>query len=175
MKNTGEAGFTLVELFITMSMISILAVIGVVSFRTMIHRGKIGTAAREFVASANLARSEAVRRSMPVTICRSSNGTSHTTSGDWDLGWIVFADADGDATVDAGDEILQVHGAIGGGTKMLGPPNVITYNSRGLPAAGGTIAVRNPTEEAAHPSERARIVSIALSTTGRLTTTMTGN
>ena len=40
----------------------------------------------------------------------------------------MFADPDGDATVDAGDEILQVHRAIGGGTTMIGPADpFITY------------------------------------------------
>jgi len=159
-------GFTIVELGVTLAVVSIIAVIAVTTFGTILRRNRITAAAREFVASANLARSEAIRRGSRVTLCSSSNGSSYT-AGNWDPGWIVFADADGDGTVDAGDEILQVHRALGGGTTMQGPPDTITFTSRGVPAAGGTLTV-------ASSVNAGRTVSIVLGTTGRLTMTTIG-
>ena len=161
-----SGGFTIVELGITLAVVAIIAVLAGSSFMTMLRRNRISTAAREFVAAANLARSEAIRRGGPVTLCRSADGLSHAPAGNLDQGWIVFADPDGDATVDAGDEILQVHRAIGGGTTMIGPADpFITYNSRGVPTTGAAnITVTNT-------SDTSRAVGIALSTTGRFVLT----
>jgi type IV fimbrial biogenesis protein FimT len=58
------------------------------------------------VASAQVARSEAIKRNTTITLCRSANGTSCSGSGGWQQGWIVMAGATTLPTTD--DVVLHV-------------------------------------------------------------------
>lgn len=84
------AGFSLIELMVTITVMAILLMIAVPSFLDATLGSKLGAFANNFAASARLARSEAIKRNAVVTLCVSSNGTSCATGG-WDQGWIVRA------------------------------------------------------------------------------------
>jgi type IV fimbrial biogenesis protein FimT len=85
----GVRGFTLIELLITLVIAAILAVLAVPSFNNLTLSTKLNSIANSFVTSAHLARSEAIKRNMIVTLCASSNGTSCT--GGWEDGWVILA------------------------------------------------------------------------------------
>jgi type IV fimbrial biogenesis protein FimT len=70
------AGFTLVELMITVAVLAIVLAIGVPSFSAMIRRNQLVSTANEISATMNLARMEAIRRNRRVEICPSTNGTT---------------------------------------------------------------------------------------------------
>jgi len=74
------AGFTLVELLITMAVAAILLVIAVPSFRSLIASNELTTAANEMIGSLNLARMEAIKRNTYTQFCSdsASNNTSDT-------------------------------------------------------------------------------------------------
>jgi len=67
-----EAGFTLVELLITIMILGILASLAVPSFREFIAGQRIKTASFDMMAMLTLTRSEAIKRNAPVTISKSS-------------------------------------------------------------------------------------------------------
>ena len=66
-----KAGFTLIELIITVALAAIIVTIGIPSFRTAILNNSRTAQVNEFVGVLNLARSEAAKRGLRVTICRS--------------------------------------------------------------------------------------------------------
>lgn len=103
-------GFTLVEMLTTVAVATILLSIATPSFIEMSRRNRLITYANDVIATVNLARSEAIRRGSPVSICHSDDGK--TCSGNWSDGWIVFADINGDGVKDADEPILRTHAAL---------------------------------------------------------------
>jgi type IV fimbrial biogenesis protein FimT len=134
MKNLArQTGFTLVELMITLAVIAITLSMGVPSFQEMAQGNRMTSQLNELVTDLNLARSEAIKRGRTVTFCkRNSGGTACDNAAAWATGWIVFADTDGDGTVDAGEEILRVHDALTGMDKLKFANNRVTYNASGF-------------------------------------------
>jgi type IV fimbrial biogenesis protein FimT len=140
-------GFTLVELMITIAVAAILLGLGVPSFIEMTVRNRLVTYNNDFIASVNYARSEAIRRGTPVSVCKSSNGTG--CGGTWSDGWIVFVNTDDDspAAVDAGppaEPILRVHEALAGGYTLDANnnfENYVTYRADGSANNIGTFVV----------------------------------
>ena len=84
-------GFTLIELMVTLAVLAVLAGIAAPSFMAMIRDNRITTQANNLVGSIQLARSEAAKRGVQITIRH--NGA---TANNWDNGWIVFTDWDAD-------------------------------------------------------------------------------
>jgi type IV fimbrial biogenesis protein FimT len=88
-------GFTLVELMVTIMVLALLLGIGMPSFRDASLSSRLGAYANDLVASAQLARSEAIKRNAPVTLCASEDGATCAADGtDWNVGWIVINDDD---------------------------------------------------------------------------------
>jgi len=78
----------------------------------------------------NLARSEAVKRGVRVTLCKSSDGRTCTNVGNWSQGWILFNDLNNNAVYNSATEtILKVQGSLGNNTSMIGNANVDNYVS----------------------------------------------
>ncbi len=143
-------GFTLIELMVTVVIAAILLTVAVPTFRDVIQNNRLATQANDLVTAFNLARSEAITRAIPVSVCKSTDGLACTASGRWDQGWIVFVDPNSSRTVDAGDAILRVHGALPTGFTASGPTNSpqnqgVTYNASGAtPGFNQTITLCDP-------------------------------
>lgn len=83
-------GSTLIELVVTVLILAILVTVGVPSFSDATLGSRLGSYANELVTSAYLARSEAMKRNLPVTLCTATNGISCAASGGCEQGWIVL-------------------------------------------------------------------------------------
>ena len=92
-------GFTLVELVVTLAVASIILSIAVPSFRNMIQNNRATTYANQFIADLSLARIEAIKRGE--TVYMTSVGSN------WNDGWRIWVDADGDDNYDSGEEIKE--------------------------------------------------------------------
>jgi type IV fimbrial biogenesis protein FimT len=104
-------GFTLVELLVTLTVTAVLMALAAPTFRTLLLKRSVQAAADALVSDLRLARSEAVKRSATVSVCSSADGASCSNGAAWQSGWIVFADADGDGSLDAEDTVLRVQDA----------------------------------------------------------------
>jgi type IV fimbrial biogenesis protein FimT len=137
-----QRGVTLIELMITLVVLSILVAIAAPNFISVIEQNRIKASLQEFSVSLKYARSEAVKRSSSVTICASADQASCT--GTWADGWAIFNDIDGVGDLDVGtDTLLRVHDGITDGHSLTfdGSGGMrITFSSRGYAAGqNGTI------------------------------------
>lgn len=90
-----QQGFTLIELITTVIIAGILLTIAVPSYQEFIRKNQTVTQTNNLVSALNLARSEAIKRGIQVTIHRKGS-----TSQVWDSGWDIFTDINGDGTLD---------------------------------------------------------------------------
>jgi len=114
---------------ITMALMSIVLSLGVPELHGLIADSRMVTGVNDLVRDANAARSEAVKRGGRVTLCTSNDAATCGALGDWASGWIAFVDTNGNATMDAGEKILRVHGAAGGTMQMVGTAGIADYVS----------------------------------------------
>lgn len=120
----------MVELMVTVSIAAIIMMVAIPNFDLTIKKNRIQTQLRELAGHIKLARSEAISRSVPVTVCHSNDQATCAAApvnGDWSAGWIVFVDLNSDAVVDLGDTILRAHDDIG--------TNILTVTDDADPAA----------------------------------------
>ncbi len=128
-----HTGVTLIELLVTLSIAVILMAIAVPGFQDFFRRNRIDSSVSELMGALNYARSEAIRRGVRVSICRSGTGTNCTTTQPWQAGWIVFTNPNDDNNVDAGEEIIRVYHALPAGVTLNTNDftNRITYQPDG--------------------------------------------
>lgn len=112
-----DAGFTLVEMMVTIGIMAILATMAVPSFTEMMRNAQRRSALNDYWHAIFLARSEAIKRNSVVVICKSSDGRQcdHADTN-WAHGWVVFENRDRDnpAQIDADEPVLSVSNAKSG-------------------------------------------------------------
>lgn len=74
-------GFTLIELAVTVAVAGILAAIAVPSMSAFINASRLSGVTEELTAGLQLARTEAVRRNRPVTLCGGAAGSDDCVAG----------------------------------------------------------------------------------------------
>lgn len=74
-KEKGKAaGFTLIELAVTVAVLAILLAISFPSFETMVNQSRLTAASNEVIATLQRARLEAIRQNSRVMFCNSRDG-----------------------------------------------------------------------------------------------------
>ena len=109
------SGLTLIELLITLVVLATTLSVVTPPFQSILHNNRLRVETTRFLGAINLARSEAVMRNLPVSLCPSAMAVTGQAecSGTYAGGWIVFANADKDRVVDIGtDEVLRVFEAL---------------------------------------------------------------
>jgi len=89
-----DSGFTLVELMITIVVVTIMLAMGAPAFKDFIKNNRVTAQTNDLVSAIQLARSEALKRGTNVVVCASKDGAKCTGKDTWADGWIVFSDFD---------------------------------------------------------------------------------
>ena len=120
-----DQGFTLIEMLVVLTVLAIMMVVGVPSFRSFVDGQKVKTASFGLMSGLMLARSEAIKRNTPVIV-------APATADTWISGW----------TVKAGTTTLQRQEALSGVTitkaaSAASIPSAIIYAASGRLSAPG--------------------------------------
>jgi type IV fimbrial biogenesis protein FimT len=116
--NAKQVGFTLLELMLTVALLAVVIGFGLPNMQEFVRNARMSTAANDIITDFNYARSEAVKRRVPVTLCKSQNGTScdaDSAAGPFNR-WVIFVDDadpalvqanDGNGTINTSEAILR--------------------------------------------------------------------
>jgi type IV fimbrial biogenesis protein FimT len=137
-----QQGFSLIELMVTIAIASVLMMIAIPSFNQSTTNGRLTTNINGLFLALNLARSEAIKRNIPVTVRKSG--------AQWESGWTVFTDNTGVAGVNDGTDVLiRTYDAIPGGYTLRATyTNFITYQASGISTSGSFVLCQNGTSSA---------------------------
>ena len=105
------AGITLIELMVTLAIVTIVAGLGVPSFLRLLAGHAIAAQAEELQDAVRLGRNEAMKRGGPVVLCRTEpDNTSRCagSGGNWQT-WLLFTDLARTGTFSGGDAIVRQH------------------------------------------------------------------
>lgn len=100
-----QHGFTIIELMVTVIILSIVTAFAIPSMRDFIRRGHATSLSNQLLTALSLARSESLRRGQRVSVCASSDGATCTNDG-FDKGYIVFVDIGVARAVNAPDDVI---------------------------------------------------------------------
>jgi type IV fimbrial biogenesis protein FimT len=159
-----QAGFTLVELLVTVLVLSILLSLAVPAFHGYVQSDEQWLQQNTLVLSLNTTRSEAIKQDVTggVQICASADGVT-CAGASWAQGWIVLSSASA--------KPIQVVGALPTGTTLTEANGnlSITFLSNG---ALNSAALNNPSAAVAFtmcdPRGAAQAVYTQVSAMGRV-------
>jgi type IV fimbrial biogenesis protein FimT len=141
-----QNGLTLVELTVAIAVVSILAAIGLPSYRYVTTSNRISSEVNGLLLDLQYARSEALKQGRTVSICPATAAVPPACRGDskWENGWIVFMDVNGNGLEDApaSEPVLKFQPSFAANKDTFVSDNgvtAITYNREGF-AAGLTPA-----------------------------------
>ncbi len=132
-----QKGITLIELLLTVVVLAIVVGIAVPSFDSTIKRNSIVSNANQLIGALNFARVEATKRGASVYIASTNSAQSNNR---WGQGYVVYLDADNDATYDAGEE-LRLYKGVSSGITLNGASTQLRFRPSGFASAAMSLKV----------------------------------
>jgi type IV fimbrial biogenesis protein FimT len=135
-----SSGFTLTELLVTMTIVAIVLVVGIPSYRYITNANRMAAEMNSLVGDLMYARAEAIKEGQPVAVCVSTNGLTCSGASTWQCGWIVFPDPGGNGANDVPASILHVQQTFTSTDTFTGAVNPVPafiFNREGFAQADG--------------------------------------
>jgi len=122
-------GFSLIELLIALAILGLLLGLGVPSYYDWIASRELANHAEYLAETLNHARSEAVKHSARVNLCKSADGMQCANTGTWSAGWIMFADDNIDGRIENAESLIRRDGPPGNGITVTANKPLDSYVS----------------------------------------------
>ncbi|MCG6869989.1 MAG: GspH/FimT family pseudopilin [Gammaproteobacteria bacterium] len=106
-----ESGATLIELVVTLGIAAILTTQAVAGLSRLVRVNQLTTETNRMISALALARSEAIKRGVRVTVCGSTHGSACDVPGGYEQGWVVFEDRNNDARIGEDESIISFYNA----------------------------------------------------------------
>ncbi|MDM3871262.1 GspH/FimT family pseudopilin [Porticoccus sp. W117] len=151
-KHPKQAGFTLIELMVTVAILAILVAVAVPAMTSFMNSNRLTAHTSALKQAIQYARSEAVAKNQNVSVCASSDGA--TCTGAWNQGWIVRLDSDG--------TVLRVWSGLSDSFSFNAAPPAapgIVFSSTGESSGAVNFILRDPTNTAAARHSRTLTVN----------------
>lgn len=118
MAMTRIQGFSLPELLVALAVVAILVSLAAPNIRFMLVDRRMAAWSQQLHNSIMLARSEAINRGVPVSLCRaagdnprqcadSEHYSGHYSDQNWASGWLVFVDSDSDGRQEPWEPLIR--------------------------------------------------------------------
>ena len=145
------AGFTLIEVMVTVAVLVILAAVAVPGLQGFVARSGMTSIRNDFSVALQRARADAINRNTCVSICQLASGKQDTCApsgerGNWHQGWIIHVNSACTSAAPAAalsaDDIIAVRQP--GSDRYLltektkgTPATLMTFDARGTLVTGG--------------------------------------
>jgi type IV fimbrial biogenesis protein FimT len=142
-----DSGFTLVELLITIVVVSILLAAGAPAVKDFIKNNRVTGQVNGHISIIQQARSEALKRGTNMVICASDDQASCTGKDTWTDGWILFSDLNLNDAPDVGtgkcldteDCIVATRTRLPSGSILTSDVDFVRFLPTGLSGAGAAV------------------------------------
>ena len=104
---TRHAGVTLVEMIVSILVLSILAAIATPAMGNLLEQQRAVTATNALITQLATARMTAISRRTIAVFCPSVDGRRCDAGSDWSGGWLLFLDRDGNHQPDRPEDIVS--------------------------------------------------------------------
>lgn len=117
-------GFTLIELIVTLTILGILTALAAPGMSNFIKDQRLSGQTNDFVGDLNFARSEAIKRSSNITICKQDSVSTAplcntTAATPWSAGRVTFIDSDGNGQIASSEMVLRNRQALDGNNTLV--------------------------------------------------------
>jgi len=159
-------GFSLIELMAGILILSILLALAAPSFQPIIERWRVRQAVEGLQSTLYFARSEAIKRGGDVVVQKLPGCATAINNNDWNCGWFVCADTNGNGSCGAGEPVLQRFDAPASvQVSRAGDAGAsISFNRWGLPASWLGFALTPKDKSIGDPATR----GLCMSSGGRI-------
>ena len=143
-----QRGVTVIELLATTAISAVILGVAAPNFVESVRVNRARSAAQHLTGLLNEARTEAIKRNVPVLVCPSSDGTSclsAVTAASWAGLTIACYDVNGDGACDASTltapNPIRVRGQVDSSVALSGPTAVIRFNGLGAVSNGTSFSL----------------------------------
>ena len=124
-----SGGFTLVELLVSLALAAILASLSAPTFVKTLRDMRLLAYTHSLLGDLAFARSESIKRSRRVVLCKSSDGVDCTKLGQWSTGWLIFEDTNNDGERGSSETVIRSAAKLPVSWRVTGNSPVANYIS----------------------------------------------
>ena len=148
---TSRSGFTTIELMLAVAVVAILVAVAAPGLQDFIQNMRLTGQANDLLTDLMLARSEATKRDVSVSVCATKKVTDAkgvateecTDANKWEDGWMVVIDANADGEKDSGTNAVKVSASHGSTSSIKnatkGPKGAIVFTPTGFNSSGESV------------------------------------